>query len=111
MSTSSTSDRDVFCAAGLLLIRLHSERGSPKYEKAALRWLERYLSEGSPSLRDVAKVTASLAEPELEVGGLNYGQAGRLPLSSLSFAPPCHDDMPARIHDGRCNDPFSAAPP
>ena len=40
-----------------------------------MRWLERYLTEGTPSLRGVAKVTASLAEPELEVGGLNYGQA------------------------------------
>ena len=24
--------------------------GSPKYERTAMRWLERYLSEGSPSL-------------------------------------------------------------
>ena len=30
-----------------------------------MRWLERYLTEGTPSLRDVAKVTASLAEREL----------------------------------------------
>ena len=29
-----------------------------------MRWLVRYLSEGTPSLRDVAKVTASLAEQE-----------------------------------------------
>ena len=44
----------------------------------------RYLSEGTPSLRDVAKVTACLAERELEVGGLNYGQAGRLPSARLA---------------------------
>ena len=31
---------------------------------AARRWLVRYLSEGTPSLRDVAKVTASLASLE-----------------------------------------------
>jgi hypothetical protein len=31
----------------------------------------RYLSEGTPSLRDVAKVTISLAERELEASGLN----------------------------------------
>ncbi|HUG63800.1 MAG TPA: alpha/beta hydrolase [Gaiellaceae bacterium] len=31
----------------LQLVRLNAERGSPKYEKAALRWLERYLSQGS----------------------------------------------------------------
>ena len=27
----------------LQLVRLYAERGSPKYEKAAMRWLERYL--------------------------------------------------------------------
>jgi hypothetical protein len=30
----------------LQLVHLYAERGSPKYEKAALRWLERYLEEG-----------------------------------------------------------------
>ena len=39
-------------------------RGSPKFERAARRWLIRYLSEGTPSLSDVAKVTASLATRE-----------------------------------------------
>ena len=34
---------------------------TPKFEPAARRWLVRYLSEGTPSLHDVAKVTASLA--------------------------------------------------
>ena len=29
----------------LQLVHLYAERGSPKYEKAAMRWLERYLSE------------------------------------------------------------------
>ena len=28
-----------------LLVHLYAERGSPKYEKAAMRWLERYLTE------------------------------------------------------------------
>ena len=46
----------------LQLVHLYFERGSPKAEPAARRWLVRYLSEGSPSLRDIAKVTASLAE-------------------------------------------------
>jgi hypothetical protein len=27
----------------LAVVHLYAERGSPKYEKAALRWLERYL--------------------------------------------------------------------
>jgi hypothetical protein len=35
----------------LQLVQLYAERGSPKYEKAALRWLERYLSESTPGLQ------------------------------------------------------------
>jgi hypothetical protein len=46
----------------LQLVHLYFERGSPKSEAAARRWLVRYLSEGTPSLRDVAKVTARLAK-------------------------------------------------
>ena len=34
----------------LQLVHLYAERGSPKFEKAAMRWLERYLAEGSPRL-------------------------------------------------------------
>jgi hypothetical protein len=36
-------------------IRLYAERGSPKFEPAARRWLVRCLTEGTPSLRDAAK--------------------------------------------------------
>jgi hypothetical protein len=46
----------------LQLVHLYAERGSPKFEPAARRWLIRYLSEGTPGLEDVAKVTASLAK-------------------------------------------------
>ena len=46
----------------LQLVHLYAERGSPKFEPAARRWLVRYLTEGTPGLRDVARVTASLAE-------------------------------------------------
>ena len=42
----------------LQLVHLYAERGSPKYEKAALRWLERYLTESSPRLRRFAEVSA-----------------------------------------------------
>ena len=48
----------------LQLVHLFAERGSPKYEKAALRWLERYLSEGSPRLQHFAEITAALAKRE-----------------------------------------------
>ena len=53
----------------LQLVHLYAERGSPKYEKAAMRWLERYLTEGSPTLPHFAEITASLARGELEAGG------------------------------------------
>jgi len=43
---------------------IYAERGPPKFVSVARRWLVRYFSEGTPSLRDVAKVTASLADLE-----------------------------------------------
>jgi hypothetical protein len=46
----------------LQLVRLYGERGSPKYERAALRWLERYLTESCPKLGHFAEVAASLAK-------------------------------------------------
>lgn len=48
----------------LQLVRLYADRSSPKYEKAAMRWLERYLVEGSPRLQHFAEITASLAKLE-----------------------------------------------
>jgi hypothetical protein len=45
----------------LQLVHLFAERGSPKYEKAALRWLERYLTERSPRLQHFAEIAADLA--------------------------------------------------
>jgi len=45
-------------------VHLYAERGSPKFERAAMRWLERYLNESSPSLEHFATVVASLARRE-----------------------------------------------
>lgn len=45
----------------LKLVNLYAERDSPKYEKAALRWLERYLADGSPRLRHFAELATDLA--------------------------------------------------
>jgi hypothetical protein len=45
----------------LQLVHLYADRGSPKYEKAALRWLLRYLAEGSPRLEHFASVASDLA--------------------------------------------------
>ena len=55
----------------LQLVHLNVERGSPKYERAAMRWLERYLSEGEPRLQHFADITARLAKRELEAGEHN----------------------------------------
>jgi hypothetical protein len=49
----------------LQLVQLYGARGSPKYERAALRWLERYLAEGSPRLQLFAEITSSLAKLKL----------------------------------------------
>ena len=43
----------------LQLVHLYAERGSPKYERAALR-----LTEGSPRLQHFAEITAALAKRE-----------------------------------------------
>jgi hypothetical protein len=45
----------------LRLVHLYGEKESPKYERAGMRGLERYLTESSPSLQDFAKVVVSLA--------------------------------------------------
>jgi hypothetical protein len=55
-------------ADALHLVRLYAEEGSPKYERAALRWLERYLAEGAPTLELFARSVASLAELEARQG-------------------------------------------
>lgn len=52
----------------LQLVYLYAERGSPKYEKAALRWLERYLTEDSPRLEHFAELAGGLAKRELGDG-------------------------------------------
>jgi hypothetical protein len=48
-------------ADALQLVHLYAERGSPKFEKAAMRWFERYLTEESPRFEHFANAVASLA--------------------------------------------------
>jgi hypothetical protein len=52
--------RKVSLEDALRLVHLYAERGSPKFEKATMRWLERYLAESSPTLENLAKVVRSL---------------------------------------------------
>ena len=52
------------------LVDLYAEHGDPKYERAALKYLARYLTEGEPSLTDVAQMAALLAERSLIMRGV-----------------------------------------
>ena len=52
------------------LVELYAEHGDPKYERAALKYLARYLAEGEPTLVDIAQIAALLAERSLMMRGL-----------------------------------------
>jgi hypothetical protein len=49
------------------LVELYAEKGDPKYERAARKYLSRYITEANPSLADFAQVAALLAERDLLV--------------------------------------------
>jgi hypothetical protein len=53
-------------ADALQLVHLYAERGSPKYEKAAMRWLERYITEDEPRLQHFAEIATRLAQREAD---------------------------------------------
>ena len=55
-------DHDHASVVSLQLVHLYAERGSPKYEKAAVRWLGRYLEEGEPGLVQFARLASGLAK-------------------------------------------------
>jgi hypothetical protein len=46
----------------LALVHLYADKRDRRYERAALRYLERYMAEAAPSLTDVATMAALLAE-------------------------------------------------
>lgn len=46
----------------LALVYLYAEKHDRRYERAALRYLERYVAEAEPSLADVAHIAGLLAE-------------------------------------------------
>jgi hypothetical protein len=46
----------------LALVHLYADKRDRRFERAALRYPERYLAEANPSLLDVAGVAALLAE-------------------------------------------------
>jgi hypothetical protein len=51
-------------------VELYAEKADPKYERAALTYLRRYVDEARPSLADVAQVAALLAERSMMMRGL-----------------------------------------
>jgi hypothetical protein len=53
------------------LVHLYAERGSRKYQRAAMRWLGRYLTEGSPRLQHFAEIAPSLAKNGLDASDSN----------------------------------------
>ena len=52
---------DLPLESALHLVHLYAHHNSPKFEKAAMRWLERYLAEQEPSLARFAETVQSLA--------------------------------------------------
>jgi hypothetical protein len=69
----------------LQLVQLYAERGSPKYERAARRWLERYLTEGSPRLQHFAEIAMGLASVSPEPASyLRIEERESLALTSTS---------------------------
>jgi hypothetical protein len=46
----------------LRLVHLYAQKESPKFEKAAMKFLRRYLDESSPTLERFAEVTARLSD-------------------------------------------------
>jgi hypothetical protein len=57
------------------LVELYAECESPKYERAARRWLERHIAEAEPSLVQLAEVTNALAG-RLDLGAVPAARIG-----------------------------------
>ncbi|MCP9486390.1 MAG: hypothetical protein MSC30_11055 [Gaiellaceae bacterium MAG52_C11] len=46
------------------LLGRYAQKGNPKYDRAALKYLARYMAEAAPSLEDVAQTVVLLVERE-----------------------------------------------
>jgi hypothetical protein len=69
----------------LQLVHLYAERGSPKYEWAAMRLLQRYVTEGEPRLQHFAEVTADRVRSHgIDVFGLISSATSPTPTSSVT---------------------------
>ena len=52
------------------LVELYAEKGDKKFERAALKYLARYMAEEKPTLMDLAQVAGLLAERSSLMRGL-----------------------------------------
>ena len=82
------------------LVRLYAEKESPKYEKAALRWFERYLAEGFAPAKALrggrcesrqAAIAAKSARAQAGSDGSRFANGARRACSqtATSFLCPC----------------------
>ena len=62
----------------LKLCVLLAERDSPRFERAALRWLERFIAERVPPIAEVALAASALAELRHSLRGAGFGRLERL---------------------------------
>jgi hypothetical protein len=73
----------------LALVQLYARDRSPKYERAALKYLRRYMDEAAPSLEDVARTAVLLGEQnriQIYTGNVGDGLTARPPISSATGA-------------------------
>ena len=64
--TEARELRQVSLEDALKLVRLYAEKESPKFERAAMKWLRRYLDERTPTLKNFARVVRSLEQRQPE---------------------------------------------
>ena len=60
----------------LTLVYLYAEKESPKYERAAMKWLRHYLDEKEPTLKEFAEVVTSPEQRQFEVGEADLATLG-----------------------------------
>ena len=64
--TEARELRKVSLEDALRLVHLYAEKESPKFERAAMKWLRRYLDEKEPTLKNFAEVVRSIERRRLD---------------------------------------------
>jgi hypothetical protein len=93
----------VWLEDALNLVRQYAKKESPKYERAAVKWLRRYLNEASPELSEVAKVVGSTRRAARSALGLaldcHRALSGHAPV--MHHGPRAASTSCARVSAGR----------